>query len=229
MTATKAMAGDAEPPDHEVAGVVDGRRRAGGEALLVEPDRLEVERPGPPRRRCGVGRRAGCCGSGTSGRSGRAGSARCDPAGQPVHDLVAADHRPRAGTRRRRRRAAGRSGTRRSTATGRPRPARGGASPPAAGAGGSSTPDRVVERRRRRQRPEAPPSGQLEDEDERDRRRGRARGHDRTGVSATEPITTERVEPARDRAPRRRTTRPTAAGAMTANRSSVFGPGDRVA
>ena len=46
---------DAEPPDDEAAGVVERGARAQREALLVEPDRLQVHRPGPPRRRCGMG------------------------------------------------------------------------------------------------------------------------------------------------------------------------------
>ncbi len=85
---------DAEPPDGEVAGVIDRRRRAVTEAALVEPDRLEVERPRPPRRRRGVGRRelvvvaihlAGQLEQGLAGVPGR-------PA---RHDLVAVEGGPR--------------------------------------------------------------------------------------------------------------------------------------
>ena len=39
---------DAQPPDHQVAGVVDRGCRIPGEAPLIEPDGLEIERPGPP-------------------------------------------------------------------------------------------------------------------------------------------------------------------------------------
>ena len=45
-----------EPPDDEVPGVVDRGAGRAGEALLVEPHRLEVERERPPRRRCRVRR-----------------------------------------------------------------------------------------------------------------------------------------------------------------------------
>ena len=48
---------DAHPPDDQAAGVVDRGRGAAGEALLVEPDGLEVHRPRPPGRRGGVRRR----------------------------------------------------------------------------------------------------------------------------------------------------------------------------
>ena len=41
---------DAEPPRHQVARVVDRGGRLAGEALLVEPHGLQVERPRPPRR-----------------------------------------------------------------------------------------------------------------------------------------------------------------------------------
>ena len=47
---------DAQPPDHHVAGVVDGGRGGVRVGALVEPDGLEVERPGPPGRAGGVGR-----------------------------------------------------------------------------------------------------------------------------------------------------------------------------
>ena len=47
---------DAHPPDHHVAGVVDRGRRRVRERALVEPDRLEVERPRPPRRARGMRR-----------------------------------------------------------------------------------------------------------------------------------------------------------------------------
>ena len=45
-----------EPPGRQVAAVVDRSDRVAGEGLLVEPDRLQVGGPGPPRRRRGVGR-----------------------------------------------------------------------------------------------------------------------------------------------------------------------------
>ena len=47
---------DPEPPHDQVARVVDRRRRPAGETLLVEPDGLEIERPGPPWRRRRVAR-----------------------------------------------------------------------------------------------------------------------------------------------------------------------------
>ena len=84
---------DAEPPDREVAGVVDRRRRAVAEAALVEPDRLEVERPRPPRRRRGVGRRelvvvaVHLAGQVEQGLAGVAG-------GPARHDLVAVERGP---------------------------------------------------------------------------------------------------------------------------------------
>ena len=46
---------DLQPPGHQVAVVVDRGRGVPGEAGLVKPDRLEVERPGPERRRRRVG------------------------------------------------------------------------------------------------------------------------------------------------------------------------------
>ena len=49
--ATKASAGTPSHQIDEIARVVDRGGRRAGEPLLVEPDRLEVERPGPPRRR----------------------------------------------------------------------------------------------------------------------------------------------------------------------------------
>ena len=55
-----------QPPGDEVARVVDRGRGAAGEALLVEPDRLQVEGPRPPRRRGRDAPSTGCCGSRTS-------------------------------------------------------------------------------------------------------------------------------------------------------------------
>ncbi len=101
---------DGEPPDDHVAGVVDRGGGVVGEAALVEPDRLEVERPRPPRRAGGV-------------RRGQVVVVLVHLAGQleqrlaasvtrgpAVDDLMAVDERPRAGTARRTRPAARRSG-----------------------------------------------------------------------------------------------------------------------
>ena len=86
---------DAQPPDDEAAGVVERRRRPAGEALLVEPDGLEVRSARPTTATTPGAPRSGRCGSRTSGRSGRAGSGRCGPAGQPRDQLVVLDQRPR--------------------------------------------------------------------------------------------------------------------------------------
>ena len=49
--------GDPQPPDDETPGIVESSGGAGCQPLLVEPDRLEVHRPRPPRRGGRVGRR----------------------------------------------------------------------------------------------------------------------------------------------------------------------------
>src|SRR5450759_6016399 len=55
LPADERHAEDRHPPQRGIAAVVDPGRHAGHVAAAVEPDRLEVQRPGPPRRRCRVG------------------------------------------------------------------------------------------------------------------------------------------------------------------------------
>ena len=84
----------AEPPDHEVAGVVDRGGRALGEVALVEPHRLEVERPRPPRRARGV--RRGQVVVVLVHRAGQVAQRLARVAGRHAGpQLVALDHRPR--------------------------------------------------------------------------------------------------------------------------------------
>ncbi len=127
--ATNARAGIESHQVSQVAGVVDGPDGAAGEALLVEPDRLQVGWPGPPGRGSGVRRPQVVVVVVHVDESGRAASARRGPAAS--RERSGSRGRPTAGTRRRRRRPgsrAGRAPPRRSAG----RPASPGAASPAA-------------------------------------------------------------------------------------------------
>ena len=85
---------DPEPPDDEAARVVERGGGAGGEALLVEPDGLEVHRPRPPRggRRVGRGQAVVIA----VHLAGQVEQRLAGVAGRPARDeLVVLDHRPR--------------------------------------------------------------------------------------------------------------------------------------
>ena len=215
---------DPEPPDDEAAGVVERRRGAGRQALLVEPDRLQVHRPCPPRRGRRVGRgQAVVVAVHLAGQveQGLAGVAR-----RPARDeLVVLDQRPRdvgqdvdpereddhaqRAPRRPARPAASPAGASRRAAC------------PAGRAGGSGRPGRAA-RRAARTRSVRPT------------RTGRPRPATPTpramatssGVTASDPIAIVRVEPAGRQgaeedqgAERRRARRPRSASPRRSRRS----------
>ena len=218
---------DAQPPDHEVARVVDRRGRPPGQALLVEPDGLEVERPGPPRRRRGVA--GGQVVVVVVHLLGEGGEGLARVAGRPaIEQLVVLDHRPRdvrddverdrqdqqaaRPSRPPARRASCRVAATTRAAAGRAAEgARRGPSAAAVRPAARSPPARPRRTRRRRRA---------------DSRNARAGGEDRRdGEAADDDRRLERLRGDRDegdRAP------PIAAGAADREPHLVVGPGDRV-
>ena len=171
---------DAHPPDDHVAGVVDGRGRGLRVGALVEPDGLEVERPGPPRRARGVGRGQAGCGSRTSAWvSSSQRLAACGPRGQPVDDLVVLEQGPRHVRGRRTRPAGSRAATPPARRPGCPGPSPGGPSPPGrarrAAAPSRPSPGRTRSRQGAEAQPPAEPERPVGEQPEHDQREARPR------------------------------------------------------
>ena len=214
----------AQPPDHEVAGVVDGGRRPGPEALLVEPDGLEVERPRPPRRRRGVGRREAVVVA--VHLAGQVEERLAGVARRPAGDeLVVLDHGPRdvrddVDRDRQHGQTDGHPDDRQAKEPARPQPALGRRRRRFQAVG------RLVRSRRRRQRPEAQPTTQGErhqhgqrtepEHDGHPQRREREAPDDQLGVGPPERHRTEEDERAEGR------------GRDHGEAHLLVGPGDRM-